>query len=69
MCVKNSGGVRCCGAGAFEFGMWGGLNAGEASFLQMPLVLLQGFGLFCLESDLICLFLGLWGCAGLVYER
>lgn len=54
---------------AFEFGMCGRLNADKASFLQMPLVLLQDFGLLCLESDLLCLFLGLWGCAGLVYER
>lgn len=35
----------------------------SASVWQMPLVLLQGSGLFCLGSDL-CLFLGLWDWAG-----
>lgn len=35
----------------------------SSSVLLMPLML-QGFGLFCSQSDLLCLFFGPWGWAG-----
>lgn len=65
-CAKNNGGVGCCGTGKRSSLACGALDADEhlsASFSQMPLVLLQGFG-FCSESEFLCLFLELWGCAG-----